>query len=1527
MKPPITKTADFFSYQSSKGKWTILAIIFLTFLFFHVSIGQQLIFVDELERLPDSSPSANITAQVLPNSGGKILYGQIGNQNVRWVDGKPEKLDFPGRILETNGDFSYVKGVITNNQRYYVFKDGEYHYIDIALASGFSSITVEYFSDDGKLIIGTGRKSARSRAVRIVNGNWEVIGADPPTTEFFNSGVAAVRGQDGSIIVGYEPMSSGGIRSYIYENGTFHYFSHQSTTYARVASKNGKVVAGHASDNTFKEFVPFKWQGGQMTILGHFGAGFGYTFSTSVNNEGTIVSGYAEQVDGGRYLGNLAFIWMEGKGMIKYVDFLSNEYGITLPGERITQADFSEDQTYINGTIRLADNTQRSFILLLEESDERLIVNSTDDRPLNASTSTDCNTGRTVEINGKEVPECTFRAALQAAINRHAEEEDKSTDISFNIPGEGIKTITLLSPLPEITIPIEIDGTSQRTNFGLPLISLDGSVTAGSGLVLKHDDIVVKGMAIHGFSEHGIFIENIKGIVLETLIVGTDANRTPHLGNGGDGIHILGDAKVKIGGNTRGISPLETPDFGTNVAILGNAGRGIFIHNPANGTNERKKPVGYYQAEWEERNSRVKEEEKNIEVANATFGMLKFENVEAYTDPNIMESIELLGAKGFTLDNASFWDKDSPSVSVIASEAVHVVQATFGKKSAVVSSPDDVNSNVQRGANSSIKVRGSRGITIGSYDPAVEPVEGVAAGSWFLEIEDSEDVEVHNVIAGAVKNLGSITQNTVAAIRNLEGGISIRNSQKIRIGRKGLPTIIANNGGKNGSPGAGIRISGNLSQVIKIAALQIGALDGGIIGGNEGDGILLEEGVANFEIGGEEEEEAVIVAGNKGFGLVFSKINENTILAEYVGKEVGKVTNLLTDAISKARFEFPVPNQSGGVKVSNAANILFKKLSIGQTEGNGIELNGVLTKNIKILQSSIGSVGESLITASEKIKGPKGDGILIYEASEIEIGDGTEQGRVRIWGSSRKGISILSAEKIKILKAKIGAFDFSEFSSEFADAAQKSGNAMGGISITDSKRVNIFDTKISNNGDAPQSEFGGILVKAAEHIRIHGSEIGNRTPKGTLFGNRHHAVVLENAKDIALSANKVAGNIGGIFGTKSDLNLDGNTIGAQKSDGIRVGNGISFYGGMLKMIRNIVKENEAVGIHLNSVFGSAIRFNDIFDNFLGGIKSGSENDRLLEGGQVFAQENWWGDPSGPGGNGSGSGNEVSGNVDFDNWLTSPIGIIVTPESHLVGLDSDEELEISVAFANHLLATDRLNITLADSLGWMQGSASFSVDVSGDEKSFRSLSFKPSNSQSSTNKVTITAVSESNPDLESSSIIYMLAANRIVFLDKDELDGKDRLDLDRGNFRIGDELLINNGAANEEKIVIKDFGSIILEEPLKYSHAAGEGIILLNSTITSIGMEPQEITQPILGQNYPNPFSTLTQIPFTLPTSEKISLEIYDQMGRTISVLIDGTLNQGKHLVTWEPTGLPAGIYFYKIQGTKFSETKKMILKR
>ena len=80
---------------------------------------------------------------------------------------------------------------------------------------------------------------------------------------------------------------------------------------------------------------------------------------------------------------------------------------------------------------------------------------------------------------------------------------------------------------------------------------------------------------------------------------------------------------------------------------------------------------------------------------------------------------------------------------------------------------------------------------------------------------------------------------------------------------------------------------------------------------------------------------------------------------------------------------------------------------------------------------------------------------------------------------------------------------------------------------------------------------------------------------------------------------------------------------------------------------------------------------------------------------------------------------------------------------------------------------------------------------------------------------------------------------------------------------------------------------------------------------------------LLEQNYPNPFNPSTIIRFTVSGTENVSLSIFDILGRKIATLVDQKLAVGSYQVTWSPN-VASGVYFYRLQSGKFSETKKMI---
>jgi len=99
-------------------------------------------------------------------------------------------------------------------------------------------------------------------------------------------------------------------------------------------------------------------------------------------------------------------------------------------------------------------------------------------------------------------------------------------------------------------------------------------------------------------------------------------------------------------------------------------------------------------------------------------------------------------------------------------------------------------------------------------------------------------------------------------------------------------------------------------------------------------------------------------------------------------------------------------------------------------------------------------------------------------------------------------------------------------------------------------------------------------------------------------------------------------------------------------------------------------------------------------------------------------------------------------------------------------------------------------------------------------------------------------------------------------------------------------------------------------------------------ITGIDEESSNLPEKFkLYQNYPNPFNPSTIIKYKLPESSHIVLKIYNLTGQKVATLVNEFQTAGEHEITWQPEGLPSGLYFYKIQAGDFSEAKKLILQK
>ena len=78
------------------------------------------------------------------------------------------------------------------------------------------------------------------------------------------------------------------------------------------------------------------------------------------------------------------------------------------------------------------------------------------------------------------------------------------------------------------------------------------------------------------------------------------------------------------------------------------------------------------------------------------------------------------------------------------------------------------------------------------------------------------------------------------------------------------------------------------------------------------------------------------------------------------------------------------------------------------------------------------------------------------------------------------------------------------------------------------------------------------------------------------------------------------------------------------------------------------------------------------------------------------------------------------------------------------------------------------------------------------------------------------------------------------------------------------------------------------------------------------------------KNYPNPFNPSTTISFTLKEGTNVKLTVYDRLGREVKTLVDENKSAGTYTIEFNASGLPSGIYFYRIKTDSRTEVRKMI---
>lgn len=113
--------------------------------------------------------------------------------------------------------------------------------------------------------------------------------------------------------------------------------------------------------------------------------------------------------------------------------------------------------------------------------------------------------------------------------------------------------------------------------------------------------------------------------------------------------------------------------------------------------------------------------------------------------------------------------------------------------------------------------------------------------------------------------------------------------------------------------------------------------------------------------------------------------------------------------------------------------------------------------------------------------------------------------------------------------------------------------------------------------------------------------------------------------------------------------------------------------------------------------------------------------------------------------------------------------------------------------------------------------------------------------------------------------------------------------------------------------------------LKTTNGGGPGFPIGIEPVS--GIIPREFS---LYQNYPNPFNPTTKIKFDVESKgrsekAKIDLTVYNLLGVQVAGLVNTELPPGTYEVEFEGSGLPSGVYYYRLLIGGFAQTRKMVL--
>ena len=135
--------------------------------------------------------------------------------------------------------------------------------------------------------------------------------------------------------------------------------------------------------------------------------------------------------------------------------------------------------------------------------------------------------------------------------------------------------------------------------------------------------------------------------------------------------------------------------------------------------------------------------------------------------------------------------------------------------------------------------------------------------------------------------------------------------------------------------------------------------------------------------------------------------------------------------------------------------------------------------------------------------------------------------------------------------------------------------------------------------------------------------------------------------------------------------------------------------------------------------------------------------------------------------------------------------------------------------------------------------------------------------------------------------------------------------------------INDGLTSPEVVCLK-------VDHLGYVVGGSYGGGVFRSLYPTTSVEGKESPLPVsasLAQNYPNPFNPATTITYELSALSHVTLKLYNLLGQEVATLVNRVEPPGIKSVRFDASGIPSGVYFYRLEAGTLMETRKMVILR